>query len=284
MSNKLSPKTPVPRFYRLRTVEIINGSQLFCSCGLPSRLKMPCRHILSIFGEYDIKMFGLRWLILYQHAFDRPGYDNLSTLFRKMEATEYSNNSNSFQTIQLSHELKEKIKCSNDTNYPVNFGPATVDDLHNIKLMQKSIKQEKVLVRGYSLEEQMSVIQNNEENHDGEINISLSQDTEVTFSRDGDFLKQLQDDLIQTTKMKSVVQTATNENCVVTVRECLKAIEDDRNLLGEYMNDLNCLCNKYHNIASNKKRKNTEIDVTDSTIEFAYTGKSTKRIDRRKGF
>ena len=150
--------------------------------------------------------------------------------------------------------------------------------------MQKSINNDKVLVRGYSLEEQISVNQNEEENHDGAINISLSQDTEVTFSRDGDFLKQLQEDLIQTTKLKSVVRNATNENCVVTVRECLKAIEDDKNLLCEYMNDLDCLCNKYHNIATNKKRNSTEINVTESTIEFAYTGKSNKRLDRRKGF
>ena len=284
ISDKLSPKSPIPKFYRLRTVEIFNGTQLFCSCGHPSRLKMPCRHIISIFGEYNIEMFGLRWLILYQYAFDRPGYDNLSGLFRKMEAEEFSQTYNSMQTIKLSRDLKDRIKCINDMTFPVPIGMSTTSDLQNIIIMQKCMNEQKVLVRGYSLEEQMTVSQNQEENHDGSINISLSQDTEVTFSRDGDFLQRLQNDQIKTTNLKPVVLKATNENCIVTVRECLKAIEDNTELLDEYISQLNCLCDKYYQIASEKKRKHSELNIDGSTIEFPYTGKTNKRIDRRKGF
>ena len=77
---------------------------------------------------------------------------------------------------------------------------------------------------------------------------------------------------------------ATNENCIVTVRECLKAIKHNEELMSEYMRDINRLCDKYQNIATKKKRNQTEIATTDSSIEFEYTGRSTKCIARRKGF
>ena len=53
----------IPQFYRLRKVRLVNHNYFTCSCGLSSRMELPCRHIMSIGGGYTIEMFALRWLI-----------------------------------------------------------------------------------------------------------------------------------------------------------------------------------------------------------------------------
>ena len=70
-----------------------------CSCGLPSRMKLPCRHIMAIIGGYSIEMFSLCWLIIYQHGFQRQGYENLMAGFREMELSEFNHDYELGETI-----------------------------------------------------------------------------------------------------------------------------------------------------------------------------------------
>ena len=44
-----------PLFYRLRKIKIIKGRFVHCSCGLPSKMNYPCRHIMYITNGYYIK-------------------------------------------------------------------------------------------------------------------------------------------------------------------------------------------------------------------------------------
>ena len=78
-----------PRFYRMRGVQRVNNKILRCSCGLPSRIKIPCQHIMSVYDRYTIEMIGLRWLIIYQHAFLKKGFEKLTELFRMMEVAKF---------------------------------------------------------------------------------------------------------------------------------------------------------------------------------------------------
>jgi hypothetical protein len=61
----------VPAFLRVRTVTIIDGKYAGCTCGLPVRNKYPCRHIMAVVKKRHWKMYGVRWLIQYNFAFER---------------------------------------------------------------------------------------------------------------------------------------------------------------------------------------------------------------------
>ena len=47
---------------------------------------------MSVNDGYVIEMFALRWLILYQHAFLKKGYEEITELFRTMEGMDFSRN------------------------------------------------------------------------------------------------------------------------------------------------------------------------------------------------
>ena len=47
-----------PRFYRLRSINVIAVTYLHCSCGFGSRNKILCGHILYILKTYHPYMFG----------------------------------------------------------------------------------------------------------------------------------------------------------------------------------------------------------------------------------
>ena len=51
---------PIPAFYRLRLVRIINGRYATFNCGLPSRMKYPCCHIMRVFGKLSTQMYSIR--------------------------------------------------------------------------------------------------------------------------------------------------------------------------------------------------------------------------------
>ena len=52
--NQVKGEIP-PSFYHSRKVQIIQGHFIYCSCGLLSRMKYPCRHIMSMTNGYHIK-------------------------------------------------------------------------------------------------------------------------------------------------------------------------------------------------------------------------------------
>ena len=82
-------KMPIPSFFRIRKVCTTQNGYMSCSCGLPSRNKYPCRHIMAVVGKVHWKMYGVRWLVHYNHAFERVGKEDLSKIFRHMETKEH---------------------------------------------------------------------------------------------------------------------------------------------------------------------------------------------------
>ena len=264
----------IPQFYRLRKVRIVNHNYFTCSCGLSSRMKLPCRHIMSVVGGYTIEMFALRWLIIYQHAFLNEGFDDLTELFRKMEEEEFSRNNNIGETIYVNGFV-----CSASTSeYPEKIRNATDIDIDNMTLMIESMKEKIVLVRGYDLLEQMRTKQNSDVNFDGSVNICLSQETEQMFKNDITFIEELQKEQKEQCRVIMESKEAIGEEQVLIVREAINAIDSDKELLKELSNELRKVTDKFKQKATLNKRK-----VSSKSIVFPITGKCTKHYDKRKG-
>ena len=141
----------IPAFYRLRRVKCINNKYFTCSCGLPSRMKLPCRHIMTIIGRYSIEMFALRWLIFYQHAFETKGFEKLTELFQEMEVAEFERNYDLGETIFV----KDYFCSLGLVDYPIKVGIMSDKDIENMNMMIEAEKEQKILVRGYTIEEQL---------------------------------------------------------------------------------------------------------------------------------
>ena len=151
--NSLPQKNAVPKFYCLRIVRIVSGKYITCSCGLPSRMRLLCRHTIYVTGGYSIEMFALRYLVIYQHVYEKPGYEAFSDIFREMEHEKYGRNNGIGETLKIS---TWNLPSNKDIRYPKNINELTNDeDVVNINNMMEAKKKGIVLVRGYSIEEQM---------------------------------------------------------------------------------------------------------------------------------
>ena len=236
---------PIPYFYRLRKIKIYSGKYMSCSCGIPSRMKMPCRHIIYLFGNYHIEMFSLRWLIIYQYAFEREGYSDLSNIFRRMEYDEFNSNVNGRKTILCPLSQSMVFHNKEEATLPIKMVNTTDDDIRNMSIMLECNRRKKILVRGYPIEEQINIEQNHKPNHDGSMNITLSQDTEECWLRDDNFINKLQAEQKEVTKQNTFIKINTEQNCITGVRECLKIIGDDKEKMQQYLTEINTLSEKY---------------------------------------
>ena len=166
----------IHRFYRLQTVKISKCGFFPCSCQYLSRMKMPYKHILSIVPSYSIEIFSCRWLIIYQHSCHRAGYKDFSEIFRRIEVEEFKRDITNGQCIKYNDIDTLHVT----SEYPLLL-PNTEDK--DIKIMCSMLlcgTNKKVLLRGYSIKEQMNREQNQEYNHDGCMNVSLSQEV-ITY-------------------------------------------------------------------------------------------------------
>ena len=261
-------------------MKIVNDRFLSCTCGFCARMKIPCQHIMNIAHGYEPSMFGLRWLIIYQHSFDREGYDDLSKHLREMELEEFSRRNVEGEICLADNTLllEHKGRVAKN-NYPIKLGDTSDFDCDNLELLHNSQIIKKVIVRGYDIETQLNSDQHKEDNHDGDINMSLSQDTILTLEKDCTFLEQLQNDQIMQTKVNASSIPTKMELTVVKVRECVKALEHEKQILTEYLSKLDALNKQFISKISNTKRKSIDEG---NAIAFEFTGYSNRRYEKRK--
>jgi hypothetical protein len=88
-----------PRYLRLRKVKLVDACYLWCSCGLPSRTKYPCRHIYAVTHEVHEQMFGLRWHVNFQYHYGRRGSEQWTEVFDSMLAEEFARKHTAGQVI-----------------------------------------------------------------------------------------------------------------------------------------------------------------------------------------
>jgi hypothetical protein len=136
-----------PRYYRLRIVRLINNRFCWCSCGLPSRVKYPCRHILAVTGEVTEQMFGLRWHAKFQYHYGRHGSEEWTRHFNIMLNDEFARCHRQGECILVSgmkfltDSMKWKtLEMSDDTAVTIAV------KLHSLLWLQK-----RTIVRGFQL-------------------------------------------------------------------------------------------------------------------------------------
>ena len=238
-----------PRFYRLRKVNIILGKYFICSCGWCIRMKMPCRHILFITQKYLPEMFGLRWMNLYQYCFSRPGYEDLTTLYRKIEEKEFKRS----ELIQSAILFSEFHQCNK--TFPNLLHNTTEKQCVELKLLFEADKKELIIIRGFDIKEQLDKSVINSTQLDSTLNITLSQDSEVLFHNDYEFITSLQEE--QMASQKQIMTKVDNETeiGILKIREVIKVVEDDSNLKSEFRKEIDNLYDKYTALARKSKNR-----------------------------
>ena len=136
-------KSPICTFHWVRVVRIVKGKYCTCSCGLPARKKYPCRNIIYVFPNLGLSMFGIRWLLCYQHYFQRKYQNDISPLLRRMEVEEFSRNWERGEHV-LVQGLYRHRSLSRDYPSPMP-GTSEVDFDYIVNLM-KWIKHGRILV------------------------------------------------------------------------------------------------------------------------------------------
>ena len=220
-------------------------------------------------------MFVLRWLILYQHAFLNKGFEKLTELFRKMEASEFDRNYDLGETIYVN----DFVCSSSSLNYRVKIGITSDTDVENMNMTIKA-EEEIFFIRCYKLEEELRMKEYCEQNVDGTLNICLSQETEeITFQNDYTFTQKLQQEQKNDCRVIMKSNETIGDEQVLIVCEVANAIDNDKVLLNELTIELRKMVNKYKVKVTTNKRKGTNNEIV-----FPITGKCTKQYDKRKGF
>lgn len=80
---------PRVRFLRVRLVTKTAGNFFSCTCSFPTEYKMPCRHIFRVVGKRSKEMFGMRWLLCFQHCFHRDGFEDANKTMKRMLSEEH---------------------------------------------------------------------------------------------------------------------------------------------------------------------------------------------------
>jgi hypothetical protein len=76
--------SPIPVFYRVREVTLVNNRFLKCSCGYPAQMRRPCRHIFAVLKKNHHQLYSVRWLLLFQHCYQREGHEKITAHFQGM--------------------------------------------------------------------------------------------------------------------------------------------------------------------------------------------------------
>ena len=150
-----------------------------------------------------------------------------------MEFSEFYRNYDLGETIFVKGSISQ-LSSMSSVNFPIKLGLTSSTDIENMKMMINAEITEKVLARGYIIEEQLSMREHSEQNGDGTVNISLSQESETMFRDDYTFIKKLQEE--QKIQFNKVLATkdAIAEEQVILLRDTINSIDKDKSLLNEF--------------------------------------------------
>ena len=160
-------------------------------------MKFPCRHILAVLKDYDIRMFSVRWLTKYQRYFDRQGFDEMYNVFRDMELEEFNRNITEGEHIYVGNLLyDERFKRHLSTTYPIALDETTEEEMSECLLLNKLQNSKVPILRGSPIQDQISTSSLQTDNDDSstshtceEAHVCMSQSTMDTQERDALFMK-----------------------------------------------------------------------------------------------
>jgi hypothetical protein len=144
--------------------------------------------------------------------------------------------------------------------------------------LKKAQEMNICVVRGIDIDKQISDKMPNEDNGQGCINFSLSQETEKMVYSDIMFNQNTLNDTANNIKMlNESIEHITSEE-VNQLRSLMKVLEGNNTLINQFKTEFRDLRNKYTNMISKKYPENSS-----GQISFPYTGNCRKKHDPRKG-
>ena len=292
-----------PHFFRCRTVEIIDGKYATCSCGFPVRYNsFPCRHILAIFKETRIEMFGIRWLIQYQHSYQRKGKAEITRIFKNLQEIEFRRKAGDRQDVFVQNLLdKDIFTRPPDQMYPIPIHGTTSTQMETVLDLDYHISNKGPLIRGTSIpsrqaecsdiiheidDESTLGISDNTEKYEPQSTIQYSQQTQEMIRDDKEFRAELGIVNLQRS-LRTMANTITNscenkhQRMTGLGGELNKITEENNTLNDAAANDMLLLIQKYTKlmIESTNPDKPSNDGVT---LSFAETGLYHKKKRKEK--
>jgi len=260
-----------PAYSRLRRVKLVNGKYLWCSCGLPSRMKYPCAHVYAVTQEVSMCMFGVRWYSQFQHFYGRECQGHWTKAFDSMMAMEFDsmmsrNNKDGVEEVLdvdgmefLSNPPVSWLSIEDDTN------PMVIQAKH---LHQLTWVEKRVAVKGTPLP---GVHDIEEETH------------ESTFELEchvPDIIKELQLSQQHAVTSHREKKNARKAQMLEKVRDALNLADEDPESF-EIMAEI---IDKMHSDITGRvaSRKREERNKRRSEFAFPETGRSRRRVEKRK--
>lgn len=282
----------VAKYSRVRVVEFIDNMYATCSCGYPARVKRPCAHIISVVGDISMTMYGLRWLTLYQFAFERDGQTKLTDHFRKMEAEEFNRNWDMGE-----HVLVEGlIPNLDERQLPCAYFNATAADIQTAIAIHRETFIKRNVVR-FGSDIHLLVDKIDEDNrvgastehtsHEMDTNFDLNENIEVFYSQatqemmDADNeAKVLLPGEVQALQQSAIDELATTppimyQEITAITSSTLSMIGRNRSVYNEYKKKLQ----EVHE--SILEKLNPPINTDNCEVADVYTGVSNKDKEAR---
>jgi hypothetical protein len=233
---------PRSRFLRVRMVTTTTSNYIGCSCRFSWEYKMPCRHIFRVTGRRSRQMFGLRWLLSFQHCYNRQGYEEATNTMREIMREENRRNFDKGEHLPC----WPKISLPSNQQFPVAIcgekigAERMTQELVDLGLLHFgfSVKNQ-LLVRGLPLPELPDEIAvpgiDVEFSYSGEVTNMLSQDLEC--------LQKVQDETVA--KKKTIRKDVYGNKVLDISKQIIKITEESPALRQECIDALEELHHRF---------------------------------------
>ncbi|KAG7338736.1 SWIM zinc finger domain protein [Nitzschia inconspicua] len=271
-----------PGYTRLRRVKVVHQNFLWCSCGLPSRMKYPCRHIYAVTKQVSMNMFGVRWHSQFQHYYGRDGAEDWTAVFDSMMADEFERDNKNGEVINiegmdfLSQQPESWLLIQDDNNTLVAQGK----HLHELTWVQK-----KVAVKGVPLPEIRRTVEaalrGTNDEQEPIFEVGTDEDQEPIFEVECHIPDTIHN--LQVSQQNAVTSLRHQKNAAdAQVTELFRTA---LNLAGQRSGHIELLKDHLQEVI---RKMNSDIasgnkhHKRSSGYAFPETGRSNKRVEKRK--
>ena len=150
---------PIPSYHSVRTVSVVDGKSMHCTCGHPTQMGMPCRHILAVTGKRHARMFNVQWLSLFQRCHGRDGFDSMTETYNKILDKE----SSQLPSHGLNIEGKVEEFFGNSRELPFFFGTTSEEDKSQMELIEEWTRRGQPCLKGQSIRSKHDLVVFDEE-------------------------------------------------------------------------------------------------------------------------
>ena len=258
---------------------------------------------MSVIGKVHYKMFGLRWLVEYNHSFLRNGKEKMSQVFRDMEINECNQDVEKGEQVFVKGSLDNlsNFKVENDF-YAEGFDSDSNEEEHNItfppntptpfeKCVARKVlywTQEGIpIVRGETIpvipimmDDECNVYDDSGYESNGDekehFRTSFSQEVLNMFEQDHIHTQASQQ---ETAEAMGGMHETKDQHMMALMREGLKLTENNKEMYTKYEELVQGAVNTMRKMAVDQK---TSDEKSSDCMAMVETGKSKTRVEKRK--